>query len=313
MESSEEKEQISRTVRTTTKPLPSDERSVLYEKGLEFKRNASYSHALQCFLGCIQGINNVNFPELPHCLRNIAETYSTLGEFEKAIEFVQAEKLFYETALIQAGREELNDPNKDKKQNDLLDPNANSEDAKLANEYDKLAQMCLKEKKIQLALEYSGKATQLRKKIYGDAHPITSKSLNQFTLIYAEMGKEQYTAAMEQFSKKNKSDEVSTAHQSKKPDEKISDQDDSSEEKSSENQTKEGKEETETINKPKVSSENAIFVYFLVTLIASLVLTAVVCYITRTDIRAIHSYVLQKLRFYYYYYFGSSVHGVRYI
>ena len=29
----------------------------------------------------------------------------------------------------------------------LLDPNANSEDAKLANEYDKLAQMCLKEKK----------------------------------------------------------------------------------------------------------------------------------------------------------------------
>lgn len=27
---------------------------------------------------------------------------------EKAIEFVQAEKLFYETALIQAGREELN-------------------------------------------------------------------------------------------------------------------------------------------------------------------------------------------------------------
>ena len=58
-------------------------------------------------------------------------------------------------------------------------------------------------------------------------------------------------AAMEQFSKKNKSDEVSTAHQSKQPDEKISDEDDSSEEKSSENQTKKGKEETETINKPK--------------------------------------------------------------
>ena len=47
---------------------------------------------------------------------------------------------------------------------------------------------------------------------------------------------------------------MSTAHQSKKPDEKISDQDDSSEEKSSENQTKEGKEETETINKPKGKS-----------------------------------------------------------
>ena len=54
---------------------------------------------------------------------------------------------------------------------------------------------------------------------------------------------------MEQFSKKN--NEVSTAHQSKIPDEKISHQDDSNEEKSSENETKEGKEETETINKPK--------------------------------------------------------------
>lgn len=36
---------------------------------------------------------------------------------------------------------------------------------------------------------------KLRQSIYGEEHPVTKKTLDLFTVIYAEMGKEQYTGA----------------------------------------------------------------------------------------------------------------------
>ena len=45
----------------------------------------------------------------------------------------------------------------------------------------------------KLALEYQGKATKLRQQVFGDQHDITTKSLDFFTVIYAEVGKQQYT------------------------------------------------------------------------------------------------------------------------
>ena len=37
---------------------------------------------------------------------------------------------------------------------------------------------------------------KLRQSIYGEAHPITKRTLDLFTVIYAEMGKEQYSGKM---------------------------------------------------------------------------------------------------------------------
>ena len=45
----------------------------------------------------------------------------------------------------------------------------------------------------KLALEYQGKATKLRQKLYGDQDPRTIKSLDFFTVVYAEVGRQQYS------------------------------------------------------------------------------------------------------------------------
>lgn len=36
-------------------------------------------------------------------------------------------------------------------------------------------------------------AVKLRQSIYGEEHPVTKRTLDLFTVIYAEMGKEQYS------------------------------------------------------------------------------------------------------------------------
>ena len=36
-------------------------------------------------------------------------------------------------------------------------------------------------------------AVKIRQSHFGENHPVTTKSLNLFTVIYAEMGKEQYS------------------------------------------------------------------------------------------------------------------------
>ena len=48
----------------------------------------------------------------------------------------------------------------------------------------------------KLALEYQGKATKLRQQVFGDQHTVTINSLDYFTVIYAEVGKQQYTGRM---------------------------------------------------------------------------------------------------------------------
>lgn len=88
-------------------PLSDEERMLLYEKALQFKRLGSLNHALLSFLGCLQGLQpsrKSKFTLLPQCLTHIAEIYAYLEDFQKAVEFMQAAKLYYETAIIEAGR-----------------------------------------------------------------------------------------------------------------------------------------------------------------------------------------------------------------
>ena len=51
----------------------------------------------------------------------------------------------------------------------------------------------------QLALEFSGKATKLYQKHYGDEHASTQRWLDLFTSVYAEVGREEYTSKLTQF------------------------------------------------------------------------------------------------------------------
>ena len=184
------------------KELTDQERMQLYEKAMKFKMNKSFKHALLCFLGCIKGIQqSSSFSMLPSCLQNIASIYAKFEDFPKAVQFMQAAKLYYETALIGSQDITADDDYK------TMDEDAIEADAKRANEYEKLSHDCLMKKKIQLALEYCGKATQLRRKVYGEGHPVTIKSLDLFTMIYAEMGKLQYSDAVKKLDEPAPSDE----------------------------------------------------------------------------------------------------------
>ncbi len=187
--------------------LNDQERIQLYDKGLKFKTSQSYQHALLCFLGCIKGLNQTTtFPLLPNCLQNIASIYAKFEDFPKAVQFMQAAKLYYETAII--GSKEVRGDDGYQ----TMDENATEDDAKRANEYEKLSHNCLKEKKIQLALEYCGKSTQLRRKVYGENHAVTVRSLDLFTMVYAEMGKMQYSEAIGNLEKKVTFDENVIEH-----------------------------------------------------------------------------------------------------
>lgn len=180
--------------------LTDEERAQLYEKGMKFKMNKSYKHALLCFLGCLKGIQQkTTFAMLPSCLQNIASIYAKFEDFPKAVQFMQAAKLYYETALM--GTQDNEDD-----EYKTMDENAIEADARRANDYEKLSHECLMNKNIQLALEYCGKATQLRRKVYGEEHPVTIKSLDLFTMIYAEMGKLQYSDAVKKLETPDPSD-----------------------------------------------------------------------------------------------------------
>ena len=183
--------------------LSDEERSLLYNKAVSFWRKGSNNHALLCFLGCLKGLQSSSkFSMLPQCMTNISKIYAEAGDYTKAVQFMQGTKLYYETAIIEAGatvdqyKKESGNGNEYKP----LDLDACLDDAKRANEYERLSHACLKQRKFQLALEYSGKATKLRQQVYGDEHSVTVQSLDLFTVIYAEMGKQQYSEAMEKYS-----------------------------------------------------------------------------------------------------------------
>lgn len=44
-----------------------------------------------------------------------------------------------------------------------------------------------------LALEYSGKATKIHQRAFGNDHPITDRSLELLATVYAEIGKTEYS------------------------------------------------------------------------------------------------------------------------
>ncbi|CAH1791293.1 unnamed protein product [Owenia fusiformis] len=177
----------------------------LYERGCEYLVKKKRKLALRCFLGCLTGLKeNSGFPYLPQCLHKVADIYFEQEEYQKAIQFIQAEKMYYESALIDTSElQQKLEERRQQKQNDSPnddDPHANKIEVLRADEYENLARVCMEKQQAQLALEYQGKATKLRQQVYGDDHPKTNKSLDFFTVLYGEVGKRQYTDSMKKFT-----------------------------------------------------------------------------------------------------------------
>lgn len=191
---SEDQEAIDLQIGDTAN-LTVSERNELFQRGLEYERKDEPHLALQCYLGCINGLKKKSFfVLLPQCLHNIAQIYRSQENYERAIHFAQAEKLFYETSLIETSEiqkkiEEIATGIGDGPQ-DISDLNIH---ALQAEEYEHLAKLCLDKNQQQLALEYAGKSTKLKQAVYGHDHEKTKASLNMFATLYAEVGKLQYS------------------------------------------------------------------------------------------------------------------------
>nr|XP_022328950.1 consortin-like [Crassostrea virginica] len=177
--------------------LDGEGRIKLFERGLENEKKGKLKSALKCYMACLRGLKpHSNFPLLPQCLRNVADIFYRQEEYEKAIHFIQAEKIYYESALIDTTdiQKKLEEAQKDQ---DL--PSNVNEDTIRADEFEELAKICLDKNQPQLALEYAGKATKIRQSILGDNHPVTVGSLDFFTQVYAKAGADQYQDNMKRF------------------------------------------------------------------------------------------------------------------
>ncbi|XP_064600425.1 uncharacterized protein LOC135466704 [Liolophura sinensis] len=178
-----------------------DDRNKLFERGLLYEQNGKSDAALKCYLGCLSGLTQTTtFPLLPQCLRHVADIYYKKEDFQRAIQFIQAEKLFYENALIDISelQKQISQQGPASSCNGGGD-SQNMEGAR-AEEYEQLARLCLERKQPHLALEYAGKATKIRQGLYGDNHPGTLQSLDFFASVYAEVGKQQYSESLGQLS-----------------------------------------------------------------------------------------------------------------
>ncbi|KAK6181571.1 hypothetical protein SNE40_009398 [Patella caerulea] len=180
--------------------MDSDARNKLFERGLDFEKSGKKDCALKCYLGCLTCLQaDSHFVLLPQCLRNVADIYFSKEEYEKAILFIQAEKLFYENALIDST--DIQDTLEKLRQSEKDDNSPKvDENSVRADEFEHLAKLCMDQNQPHLALEYAGKATKIRQQIYGNDHKITKDSLDYFATLYAEVGRKQYSDSMTHLS-----------------------------------------------------------------------------------------------------------------
>ncbi|CAL8286702.1 unnamed protein product [Lota lota] len=173
-------------------------REGLFELGQQLQQQGENQAALHCFLSCLLGLSHVqSFTSLPNCLHQIAELFITEKNYEKALQFIQAEKMFYEVALIElTGKWPQEEATLGSagwtSAEEVLDQ------ASQAQHLERLAQLCIMSKRPHLALEYSGKATKIHQRTFGHDHPITARSLELLATVYAEIGKTEYSDSLGQ-------------------------------------------------------------------------------------------------------------------
>ena len=192
----------------------------LFEEGLQYKTRGELDQAEPCFLKCLEGMQECQyFAKLPQTLHFLAEIYQSLQCYDKAVEFASAEKLFYEAVLIDATQSQVREtttkpvaagekkprgkrrPFSKKPKDQSWRRGSNPAEygdlmIKKADEYHHLAKLCADQKKYKLALDYCGKAVKIRKSVFGDNHPVTVETLDYLTVLYAEVGRVEYAAAL---------------------------------------------------------------------------------------------------------------------
>ncbi|XP_028832380.1 nutritionally-regulated adipose and cardiac enriched protein homolog [Denticeps clupeoides] len=177
-------------------------RESLFELGRRLQQQGESQAALHCFLSCLLGLTHVqSFHSLPNCLHQIAELFISEKNYGKALQFIQAEKMFYEVALIEltalqgstGSQEDASLGSQGWASQEEL-----TEQASQARDLERLAQMCIVSKRPHLALEYSGKATKIHQRAFGNDHPITTRSLELLATVYAEIGKSEYSDSLGQ-------------------------------------------------------------------------------------------------------------------
>ncbi|CAL8272750.1 unnamed protein product [Merluccius merluccius] len=178
-------------------------REGLFELGQQLQQQGEHQAALHCFLSCLLGLSHVHsFTSLPNCLHQIAELFINKKNYEKALQFIQAEKMFYEVALIElTGKESSrNRPQEEATLGSAGWTSAEEilDQASQAQHLERLAQLCIMSKRPHLALEYSGKATKIHQRTFGHDHPITARSLELLATVYAEIGKTEYSDSLGQ-------------------------------------------------------------------------------------------------------------------
>ncbi|XP_026856009.1 nutritionally-regulated adipose and cardiac enriched protein homolog [Electrophorus electricus] len=176
-------------------------REGLFEQGRRLQQQGDSRAALHCFLSCLLGLTHVqSFHSLPNCLHQIAELFIDEKNYEKALQFIQAEKLFYEVALIELnalqGATVSSEEDCSLSSPGWLSQEDLSKQASQAQDLEKLAQLCIMRKRPHLALEYSGKATKIHQRAFGNDHPITARSLELLATVYAEIGKTEYSDSL---------------------------------------------------------------------------------------------------------------------
>ena len=118
--------------------------------------------------------------------------YHTCGDYTKATEFAEAEKLFHEAVVVDR---KVSCPS-----GDVCSADADYACLLIskADEYNELSRVCSDQKQCCMALDYCGKALKIQQSVYGpnDAH--TQRTMERFTILFAKVDKEQSTAAVEE-------------------------------------------------------------------------------------------------------------------
>nr|XP_002730502.1 PREDICTED: uncharacterized protein LOC100376195 [Saccoglossus kowalevskii] len=202
------------------------------------------------------------------------------------------------------------------------DPHANKPEILKAKEFDNLSRMCLQQGNTQLALEYCGKATKIRQAVYGENHPETIKSLDLFTVIYADVGKKQYADAMKKFGIGESEDKEDSKVTGNKGSEESGLRYRGSQHKTEDSEVRQDndsvpQEEYEPTSPEQERADDFVMtllmmmVFFLITVFFALVMTYMYChYAPKSEmcasIRSEVNYFYMRLKYHYYYYFKSN-------